>query len=53
MFKYTGAYSSTEGISLFLSRDLPKILISNSMKIICVRDIINTSDINYPKYEGE
>lgn len=53
VFKYTGAYSSTEGISLFLSRDLPKILISNSMKIICVRDIINTSDINYPKYEGE
>ena len=53
VFKYTGAYSSTEGISLFLSRDLPKILISNSMKIICVRDKINTSDINYPKYEGE
>ncbi len=50
-FKLTGAYSATEGIALFLSRDLPKIIISKGSKNILVRDIMNTSDINYPKYE--
>ena len=27
VFENTGAYSTTEGIALFLSRDLPKILL--------------------------
>ena len=53
VFKYTGAYSSTEGISLFLSRDLPKIILNKGNDFICVRDIIRTSDINYPDYEKE
>lgn len=53
IFKMTGAYSSTEGISLFLSRDLPKIIISKSSKYTLVRDIIKTSDMNYPDYGSE
>jgi diaminopimelate decarboxylase len=53
VFKMTGAYSSTEGISLFLSRDLPKIILNKGNDFICVRDIIRTSDINYPNYEKE
>lgn len=51
VFKNTGAYSSTEGISLFLSRDLPKVVIidkNNEMKL--VRDVIKTSELNFPNY---
>ena len=51
IFKNVGAYSMTEGISLFLSRDLPKVVIFNRDKeYIVVRDTIKTSDINYPNY---
>lgn len=52
IFKNTGAYSATEGISLFLSRDLPKVVIYNKDgQFSLVRDIIKTSDINYPNYK--
>ena len=51
VFKKTGAYSSTEGISLFLSRDLPKVIIKKGSNNILVRDIISTSDLNSPIYE--
>lgn len=54
IFKNVGAYSSTEGISLFLSRDLPKIIIFNKNgKYLLVRDIIKTSEINKPIYRSE
>lgn len=52
IFKNVGAYSSTEGISLFLSRDLPKIVIYDQYGVYhLVRDIIKTSVINFPKKE--
>ena len=52
LFKNVGAYSSTEGISLFLSRDLPKVLIcSRDKKISVVRDRIKTSELNFPNYQ--
>ena len=51
VFNKVGAYSSTEGISLFLSRDLPKILLYKDGQTKLVRDIINTYEINYPNYE--
>jgi diaminopimelate decarboxylase len=50
IFKNVGAYSSTEGISLFLSRNLPSVLLFKDNKFIVVRNNINTSDINYPNY---
>jgi len=51
VFKKVGAYSSTEGISLFLSRDLPKIVICDRLgNYKLVRDTIKTSDINFPNY---
>jgi len=51
IFKKVGAYSSTEGISLLLSRDLPKIIIYKNDKSLLVRDTISTSDINFPVYK--
>lgn len=50
IFNNVGAYSSTEGISLFLSRDLPKIILYKNGKTRLIRDIIKTSDINCPVY---
>ncbi len=49
IFKNVGAYSSTEGISLFLSRDLPKVIIKKDNSLILVRDTVKTSDLNFPK----
>lgn len=54
VFKNVGAYSATEGISLFLSRDLPKVVLvdkNNNEKL--VRDGVRTSEINFPNYESE
>lgn len=51
VFKNTGAYSSTEGISLFLSRDLPKIVIYKNKKIETVREVTKTSTLNFPNYK--
>lgn len=53
VFKNTGAYSVTEGINLFLSRDLPKILLIKDGRILVVRDDIKTYKLNTPKYVGE
>lgn len=47
LFENTGAYSVTEGISLFLSRQLPKVvLIKENDKVILARDTIETSTLN-------
>lgn len=47
VFERTGAYSVTEGISLFLSRDLPKVLFySRKEGIRLVRDRKETDNIN-------
>lgn len=51
IFKNVGAYSSTEGISLFLSRELPGILLYKDNKFKQVRLNLKTSNINYPNYE--
>lgn len=45
-FEKTGAYSVTEGIGLFLSRDLPRIYKQEEGKRILLRDFIKTSEIN-------
>ena len=51
IFKNVGAYSSTEGISLFLSRDLPKVVICDKNKNLkVVRETTKTSTLNFPKY---
>jgi diaminopimelate decarboxylase len=41
-FFNTGAYCMTEGISLFLSRDLPKIIMFDGEKYTTVRDTVDT-----------
>ena len=51
VFKKVGAYSMSEGISLFLSRDLPSVLIKKGRKISLIRDRIETSKMNFPKYK--
>ena len=52
VFKNVGAYSVTEGISLFLSRNLPNVVLYKSDgEIIVVRNNKNTYEINYPNYE--
>lgn len=54
VFKNVGAYSVTEGISLFLSRDLPKVVLIKNNKDMLVRDVVHTYKINKPNYkEGE
>lgn len=52
MFKNTGAYCPTEGISLFLSRDLPRVIIlGEDGSITSVREPIDTYEFNLSKYE--
>ena len=53
VFKNAGAYSVTEGINLFLSRDLPKILLIKDGRILVVRDEVKTYKLNTPNYVGE
>lgn len=53
VFKNTGAYSMTEGISLFLSRDLPKVVFVQGGKMKIVRENINTYKFNMPNEGGE
>ena len=45
VFEKCGAYSVTEGIAMFLSRDLPKIFIHDK-DTICVREKIETNQFN-------
>lgn len=49
-FENVGAYSPTEGIALFLSRELPAIYISDGENAVCVRKPIETSQFNTPNY---
>lgn len=51
-FLNTGAYCMTEGISLFLSRALPRIvLLMPDGRSLLVRDALPTDEINSPAYE--
>ena len=53
VFEKTGAYSTTEGIALFLSRDLPKILLRGEDGTIQIlRDAVDTDPLNTPSYNG-
>ena len=45
-FEKTGAYSVTEGIGLFLSRDLPRIYRQENGERTLLLDFIKTSEIN-------
>lgn len=51
IFENTGAYSMTEGISLFLSRDLPQVIIKENNDYELVRDCIDTYHLNKANYE--
>ena len=53
VFKNTGAYSMTEGVSLFLSRDLPKVVFVQGGEMKIVRENINTYKFNMPNEGGE
>lgn len=46
VFDKVGAYSVTEGLSLFLSRELPSIYIYNNDTVDLIRDKITTYQIN-------
>lgn len=47
VFENLGAYSVTEGIYLFLSRKMPRIVLYNGISDIClVRDFVDTDPIN-------
>ncbi len=49
VFENLGAYSVTEGIYLFLSRKMPRIVLYNDISDIClVRDFVDTDPINTP-----
>ncbi|HJG37303.1 diaminopimelate decarboxylase family protein [Enorma phocaeensis] len=48
-FRFAGAYCMTEGISLFLSRDLPKVVVlKHDDEPVLVRDGLRTDIINTP-----
>ncbi len=46
IFARIGAYSVTEGIYLFLGRDMPKIIMYNNGKTRLVRDTVNSWKLN-------
>ena len=51
-FENTGAYCMMEGISLFLSRDLPPIyLLLENGEAVCIREPFETSVLNTPNYK--
>lgn len=49
IFKNAGAYSMTEGISLFLSRDLPKVILVENNRIKVLRERVETYHLNTSK----
>lgn len=52
VFENTGAYCMTEGISLFLTRDIPPVyLIFDNGQTVKVRERFETSVLNMPNYE--
>ena len=51
-FYNTGAYCVTEGMALFLSRDLPAVyLIDLEGNLICARKTMETFPLNTPNKE--
>lgn len=52
-FENTGAYCMTEGISLFLSRALPAVVLLKDGEPQLVRKPLETNFINTPNYESE
>ena len=50
IFKNTGAYCMTEGISLFLSRELPQVALLKNEKLELVRDGFKTYTLNKSNY---
>ena len=50
IFKNTGAYCMTEGISLFLSRELPEVALLKNDKLELVRDSFKTYTLNKANY---
>lgn len=51
-FENTGAYCMTEGISLFLTREIPAVyLIRLDGRKVCVRKPFETAVLNTPNYE--
>lgn len=53
VFCNLGAYSITEGISLFLSRDMPKVIAYHNGKTTLLRDTIETWEMNINHTKGE
>lgn len=49
-FKNAGAYCMTEGISLFLSREIPAVYLKKNKKYILVRSCFETAVLNTPNY---
>ena len=47
-FRYIGAYSVTEGPALFLSRDMPRIVLHGASGDRLARDTVHASDLNCP-----
>ena len=47
VFERTGAYSVTEGISLFLSRDLPRVYVKDGADFELIREQFLTEELNY------
>lgn len=50
VFENTGAYSMTEGIALFLSRDLPAVFLLLEDGAVEVRPPFETATLNLPQY---
>ena len=51
-FENAGAYCMTEGIALFLSRDVPAVyLIREDGTAVCVRKPFETLQLNTPNYD--
>ena len=50
-FSNCGAYSVTEGVLLFLSRTMPRIILRNADgSLVLARDFTETSPLNTPNY---
>mgnify|MGYP002516158835 CR=1 FL=1 len=49
-FENTGAYCMTEGISLFLSREIPAVYLKKDGEYILVRNSFETALLNTPNY---
>ena len=49
-FKNTGAYCMTEGISLFLSREIPAVYLKRNGEYLLVRKSFETALLNTPNY---